>query len=59
MSQEPNNDMKVLLQTLTELLSAQKQEKKDSAPVFRARIREPDTYHGDRSLDAAIVLLTR
>ena len=54
MSQEPNNDMKVLLQTLTELLSTQKQEKKDSAPVFRARIREPDTYHGDRSLDAAI-----
>ena len=54
MSQEPNNDMKVLLQMLTELLSAQKQEKKDSTPVFRARIREPDTYHGDRSLDTAI-----
>ena len=54
MSQEPNNDMKVLLQMLTELLSAQKQEKKDSTPVVHAWIHEPDMYHGDCSLDAVI-----
>ena len=38
-----------ILQALKHLL-----EKQDSAPAFRARVREPDTYNGDRSLDAAI-----
>ena len=39
----------LILQALTKLLA-----KQDSVPTFRARIREPDTYHGDRGLDAAI-----
>ncbi|KAG2213553.1 hypothetical protein INT45_010112 [Circinella minor] len=39
---------KVIMQASTKLL-----EKQSSGPTFHAHIREPDTYHGDRGLDAA------
>ncbi|KAG2207867.1 hypothetical protein INT45_007365, partial [Circinella minor] len=43
-----SEENKVIMQVLTKLL-----EKQSSGPTFHARIREPDTYHGDRGLDAA------
>ena len=39
----------MILQALKLLL-----EKQSATPAFRARVREPDTYNGDRSLDTAI-----
>ncbi|KAG2213699.1 hypothetical protein INT45_002553 [Circinella minor] len=43
--QDPNT---LIMQALTKLL-----EKENSGSTLRAHIREPDTYNGDRNLDAA------
>ncbi|KAG2216037.1 hypothetical protein INT45_007158 [Circinella minor] len=48
MAEGSTNENAVIIQALTKLL-----EKQDSGPTFHARIREPDTYHGDRGLDTA------
>ena len=42
------NENTIILQTLKKFL-----EKQESGPTFHARVHEPDTYHGDRGLDAA------
>ena len=46
------SELTAVLQALNQLLSNQGHSQGPSD--FRARIREPDTYHGDRSLDAAL-----
>ena len=48
MAEGSTNENALIIQALTKLL-----EKQDSGPTFHARIREPDTYHGDRGLDTA------
>ena len=49
MAEGSTNENTIIMQALTKLLA-----KQDSGPMFHPRIREPDTYHGDRGLDAAI-----
>ena len=49
MTEEIPDQNAMLMQALMKFLK-----KEDSGPSFRARIHEPDTYHGNRNLDAAI-----
>ncbi|KAG2214820.1 hypothetical protein INT45_004876 [Circinella minor] len=48
MAEGSTNKNTVIMQALTKLLA-----KQDSGPMFYPYIHEPDTYYGDRGLDAA------
>ncbi|KAG2221251.1 hypothetical protein INT45_012372 [Circinella minor] len=61
MNEELAKQNALIMQALNALLEQQKidkpqenKSKQEPSFSFRARVREPDTYHGDRNLDAAI-----